>query len=164
LVAAAARWLLDPEPTSIVGIDETRFRSERWIRAAGPSPSPWQRPRDENTKGLLRQSVAGVGCGSSGPEHVSHRGGREERLPQLQIPDPLGEAAYAVRRPGEEPVGLGVRTLLGRGLGERSIDLPPLGRQVELLGQLPGLVQLVPGRRPVAVEPAQYRRRPRRTG
>jgi transposase len=31
LVAAAARWLPEPEPTSRLGIDETRFSSVRWI-------------------------------------------------------------------------------------------------------------------------------------
>jgi transposase len=31
LVDAAARWLPEPEPTSRLGIDETRFRSVRWI-------------------------------------------------------------------------------------------------------------------------------------
>ena len=31
LIAAAARWLPEPEPTSRVGIDETRFRSVRWV-------------------------------------------------------------------------------------------------------------------------------------
>ena len=31
LVAAAARWLPEPEPTCRLGIDETRFRSVRWI-------------------------------------------------------------------------------------------------------------------------------------
>lgn len=31
LVAAAARWLPEPEPTSRLGIDETRFGSVRWI-------------------------------------------------------------------------------------------------------------------------------------
>ena len=31
LVAAAARWLPEPEPTAVLGIDETRFRSDRWI-------------------------------------------------------------------------------------------------------------------------------------
>ena len=31
LVAAAARWLPEPTPTSRLGIDETRFRSVRWI-------------------------------------------------------------------------------------------------------------------------------------
>ena len=31
VVAAAARWLPEPEPTSRLGIDETRFRSVRWI-------------------------------------------------------------------------------------------------------------------------------------
>ena len=30
-VAAAARWLPAPEPTRVLGIDETRFRSVRWI-------------------------------------------------------------------------------------------------------------------------------------
>jgi transposase len=31
LIAAAARWLPEPAPTSRLGIDETRFRSVRWI-------------------------------------------------------------------------------------------------------------------------------------
>ena len=31
MVAAAARWLPEPEPTAVLGIDETRFRSVRWI-------------------------------------------------------------------------------------------------------------------------------------
>jgi len=31
LVVAAARWLREPEPTAVLGIDETRFRSVRWI-------------------------------------------------------------------------------------------------------------------------------------
>jgi hypothetical protein len=31
LVSAAAAWLPEPEPTSRLGIDETRFRSVRWI-------------------------------------------------------------------------------------------------------------------------------------
>jgi transposase len=31
LVAAAAGWLPEPEPTAVLGIDETRFRSVRWI-------------------------------------------------------------------------------------------------------------------------------------
>ena len=31
LVAAAARWLPEPTPTSRLGIDETRFRSVRWV-------------------------------------------------------------------------------------------------------------------------------------
>ena len=30
-MAAAARWLPEPEPTAVLGIDETRFRSVRWI-------------------------------------------------------------------------------------------------------------------------------------
>jgi transposase len=31
LVGAAARWLPEPSPTSRLGIDETRFRSVRWV-------------------------------------------------------------------------------------------------------------------------------------
>jgi transposase len=31
LIAAAACWLPEPEPTTVLGIDETRFRSVRWI-------------------------------------------------------------------------------------------------------------------------------------
>jgi transposase len=31
LVAAAARWLPETEPTAVLGVDETRFGSVRWI-------------------------------------------------------------------------------------------------------------------------------------
>jgi len=31
LAAAAAHWLPEPEPTAVLGIDETRFRSVRWL-------------------------------------------------------------------------------------------------------------------------------------
>ena len=31
LVVAAAHWLPEPEPTAVLGIDETRFRSVRWL-------------------------------------------------------------------------------------------------------------------------------------
>jgi transposase len=43
LIAAAAGWLPAPEPTTVLGIDETRARSVRWIRAeAGWHRSdPW---------------------------------------------------------------------------------------------------------------------------
>ena len=34
LVAAATRWLPEPEPTAVLGIDETGFRSVRWILEA----------------------------------------------------------------------------------------------------------------------------------
>lgn len=32
LIAAAARWLPAPTPTTVLGIDETRARSVRWLR------------------------------------------------------------------------------------------------------------------------------------
>lgn len=43
LVAAAARWLPEPEPVRVLGIDETRARSVRWILAdAGwARTDPW---------------------------------------------------------------------------------------------------------------------------
>jgi transposase len=43
LIAAAARWLPEPEPTRVLGIDETRARSVRWVLAdAGWRRSdPW---------------------------------------------------------------------------------------------------------------------------
>jgi transposase len=31
LVAAAARWLPEPEPSAVLGVEETRFGSVRWI-------------------------------------------------------------------------------------------------------------------------------------
>src|SRR5215213_5450585 len=39
LVAAAARWLPAPTPTRVLGIDETRARSVRWIL----EPAGWRR-------------------------------------------------------------------------------------------------------------------------
>jgi transposase len=44
LVVAAARWLPEPEPTTVLGIDETRFRSVRWILDDGVTwrrSDPW---------------------------------------------------------------------------------------------------------------------------
>jgi transposase len=43
LVAAAARWLPEPKPTSRLGIDETRFRSVRWVLdgIVWKRPDPW---------------------------------------------------------------------------------------------------------------------------
>ena len=43
LVAAATRWLPEPEPTTRLGIDETRFRSVRWILdgIAWKRSDPW---------------------------------------------------------------------------------------------------------------------------
>jgi transposase len=39
LVAAAARWLPAPQPVSVLGIDETRARSVRWVL----EPAGWKR-------------------------------------------------------------------------------------------------------------------------
>ena len=43
LVAAAARWLPVPEPTTVLGIDETRARTVRWIlqEAGWRRSDPW---------------------------------------------------------------------------------------------------------------------------
>lgn len=43
LVAAAARWLPEPEPTGVLGIDETRARSVRWVLhdAGWRRSDPW---------------------------------------------------------------------------------------------------------------------------
>lgn len=43
LVAAAARWLPEPEPTRVLGIDETRARSVRWVLhdAGWRRSDPW---------------------------------------------------------------------------------------------------------------------------
>ncbi|MDV3220463.1 ISL3 family transposase [Intrasporangium sp.] len=43
LVAAAARWLPEPEPTRVLGIDETRARSVRWVleEAGWKRSDPW---------------------------------------------------------------------------------------------------------------------------
>jgi len=43
LVAAAARWLLEPEPTRVLGIDETRARAVRWLIEEGRwrRSDPW---------------------------------------------------------------------------------------------------------------------------
>ncbi len=43
LVAAAARWLPEPSPTAVLGIDETRARSVRWLKesAGWRRSDPW---------------------------------------------------------------------------------------------------------------------------
>jgi transposase len=67
LVAASARWLPAPAPTTVLGIDETRARSVRWIL----EPAGWRRSdpwltsfvdADPNTNGRL----LGLAPGRSG--------------------------------------------------------------------------------------------------
>jgi transposase len=43
LIAAAVRWLPEPEPTRVLGIDETRARSVRWVlqEAGWKRSDPW---------------------------------------------------------------------------------------------------------------------------
>lgn len=43
LIALAARWLPEPEPTRVLGIDETRARSVRWVleEAGWKRSDPW---------------------------------------------------------------------------------------------------------------------------
>jgi transposase len=43
LIAAATRWLPEPEPTRVLGIDETRARSVRWVlqEAGWRRSNPW---------------------------------------------------------------------------------------------------------------------------
>ena len=58
LVGAAARWLPAPEPTTVLGIDETRARSVRWIRqdAGWRRSDPWMTSfvnADPHTPGRL---------------------------------------------------------------------------------------------------------------
>lgn len=43
LVAAAARWLPEPEPTRVLGIDETRARSVRWVLEEADAGARWKR-------------------------------------------------------------------------------------------------------------------------
>src|SRR5215217_4920701 len=44
LVAAAARWLPEPSPTRVLGIDETRTRSVRWLlEEADAGQRVWRR-------------------------------------------------------------------------------------------------------------------------
>ena len=43
LVAAAARWLPEPSPTRVLGIDETRTRSVRWILEEAGAHRVWRR-------------------------------------------------------------------------------------------------------------------------
>ncbi len=67
LVAAAARWLPEPAPTAVLGIDETRARSVRWLKAtAGWRRSdPWLTSfvdADPTRRGLL----LGLAPGRSG--------------------------------------------------------------------------------------------------
>ncbi len=46
LIAAATRWLPEPEPTRVLGIDETRARSVRWVlqEAGWRRSNPWMTP------------------------------------------------------------------------------------------------------------------------
>jgi transposase len=67
LVAAAARWLPAPTPTAVLGIDETRARSVRWLREATgwKRSDPWLTSfvdADPTRRGLL----LGLAPGRSG--------------------------------------------------------------------------------------------------
>lgn len=43
LIVAAVGWLPAPEPTRVLGIDETRARSVRWVHDTGPTGMVWRR-------------------------------------------------------------------------------------------------------------------------
>jgi hypothetical protein len=67
LVAAAAHWLPEPEPTAVLGIDETRFGSVRWLldgitwRRSEPSiSSPTSRSPDRKDQRHERVTPAQV--------------------------------------------------------------------------------------------------------
>ena len=101
LIAAAARWLPEPEPTSRLGIDETRFRSVRWwldgitwkrsdpwltsfrrllIRRAGIAAGVGSWAFRRLRQGLAGRPVQGV------PDAIEHRGHRPVRAVCLRDP------------------------------------------------------------------------------
>jgi transposase len=68
LIAAAARWLPAPTPTTVLGIDETRARSVRWLReqTGWRRSDPWMTSfvdADPTTPGVLLGLAPGR-CGA----------------------------------------------------------------------------------------------------
>jgi transposase len=64
LIAAATAWLPEPEPTRVLGIDETRARSVRWVleEAGWKRSNPWMTSfvnADTTTPGALLGLVPG---------------------------------------------------------------------------------------------------------
>jgi transposase len=103
LVAAAARWLPAPAPTRVLGIDETRSRSVRWILAeAGWKRSdPWLTSfvdADPTRRGPLLGLAPGRtgGCVRAwlGEQTPAFRAAVE-----LVVIDPSAPYASGIRRP-----------------------------------------------------------------
>ena len=59
LVAAAARWLPEPPPTRVLGIDETRARRVRWLL----EPAGWRRADPWLTSFVDADTTPGCGSG-----------------------------------------------------------------------------------------------------
>jgi len=100
-VAAAARWLPPPEPTPVLGIDETRARSVRWVL----EPSGWKRSNpwltsfvdvDPSRAGLL----LGLALGRSGAcvkDWLAEQTPQFRAAVQVVVIDPSAPYASGVR-------------------------------------------------------------------
>ena len=101
LVAAAARWLPAPTPTAVLGIDETRARSVRWLKESTgwKRSDPWLTSfvdTDPARRGLLLGLAPGRsgGCVKSGlaEQDVAFR----EQV-QVVVIDPSAPYASGIR-------------------------------------------------------------------
>ena len=101
LVAAAVRWLPEPTPTAVLGIDETRARSVRWLKesAGWRRSDPWLTSfvdADPARRGLL----LGLAPGRSGG---CVKGWLAEQTPQFRagvgtvVIDPSAPYASGIR-------------------------------------------------------------------
>ncbi len=112
LVVAAARWLPEPTPTTRLGIDETRFRSARWLLEG----ITWKRSDPWLT--------SFVDCSTDGPGSLL---GLMPGRTGTCVKDWLGEQADAFRKQIEivvidpsAPYASGIRAALPRTRGSRS--------------------------------------------
>lgn len=101
LIAAAARWLPEPEPVRVLGIDETRTRSVRWVLAdAGWKPSdPWM-TSFVNAETSVPGRLLGLAPGRSGAcvrTWLAEQSSAFRDGVQIAVIDPLAPYASGIR-------------------------------------------------------------------
>ena len=101
LVAAAAHWLPEPEPTAVLGIDETRFRSVRWILdgITWRRSDPWMTSFVDCTPGHPG-ALLGLAPGRTGGcvrEWLSEQSDAFRRQIEIVVIDPSAPYASGIR-------------------------------------------------------------------
>jgi transposase len=101
LAAAAAHWLPEPEPTAVLGIDETRFRSVRWLLdgITWRRSDPWMTSFVDCTPGH-RGPLLGLAPGRTGGcvrEWLGEQSEAFRRQIEIVVIDPSAPYASGIR-------------------------------------------------------------------